>query len=136
MVKYSNVLFFTMLFLISVELTAQPQQSLEGVWRSTITGYNEYLGHYEIKIILTIQNSQYTWLTERVSEAMFWSSGERGILIINDSEIIFSQKERTFNQWNPRWENEDGINIYLFRIDDNVLILNQDNKILIFEKDL
>jgi hypothetical protein len=131
--KYVFCLF--LFFGLLINVSAQTQQSLNGVWQSISTGYIEQLGYYELKTILTIQNNNYIWLEERVSEyAMFWSAGERGLLTINEKEIIFMEEERTFRQWELRWAEEQGTSVYKYIINNNILTLIQENNELIFTK--
>jgi hypothetical protein len=58
---------------------------------------------------------------------MYWSSGEKGSIIINNYDIIFNQEERTFDQFELRWEIEQKIHKYTYSINNNVLILFQNN---------
>jgi len=108
---------------------------LNGVWHSSITGNNEAFGAYEFTTILTIQDDKYTWMEERVSEGPFWSSGERGSLAINNSEVVLSKKEQAYGQWDLHWENEEGTTVYNFSVTDNVLILMQEDREITFTKE-
>ena len=98
-----------------IKIEAQTQPVLDGIWRSNTIGYNEYIGEYKLFIVLHIQNNNYTWLEERISERTpYWASGGRGSFIINYSKITFFEEERTYGQWDLRWEVGNGINIYIF----------------------
>ena len=131
------IYIFIIMFLGTfIKIEAQTQSLLDGIWRSNTTGYNEFIGEYKLSQILYIQNNNFIWMEERIGERTpYWTSGVRGSFMIKYSKITFLEEERTYGQWDLRWEIGDGINIYTFYINNNILILTQDNEIIIFEKD-
>jgi hypothetical protein len=132
--EYKKYFIFVFPFGFFINTVLQAQ-SLDGIWRSNETGYEEHLGIFELSTVLTIEDGKYTLMYERVSEkAMYWSSGERGTFKINNSEIIFSKEERAFGQWDLHWEKEPELIIYTFFKKDKILKLIQGNNVILFRE--
>jgi tRNA G10 N-methylase Trm11 len=125
--KYFKYYILILFFSFSINISAQEPLSIDGIWHCFLSGYEEHLGHFELKAVLTIKNGKYIWIEERISESMYWSSGEKGSIIINNYDIIFNQEKRTFDQFELRWEIEHKIHEYTYSINNNVLILFQNN---------
>jgi len=129
-----NYVIFLLFFGLLINISAQ--DSINGTWQYKTMGHHENLGIYELSINLNIQNGKYTWIAERISEkAMYWSSGERGSITVNNSEIIFLKEEQAYGQWDLRWETENGSSTYVYFIYNNILILIQENEVLVFGTD-
>jgi hypothetical protein len=128
---------FIMFFGFLINILAQDQQSLDGIWRSKTTGYLEELGNYEINQILIIQNSKYTHIYEIISQKVTkWSTCERGLLVINNNEIIFFQEEYTNDKLNLLWEiNENKIFICNYNINNNILTITKEDEVIKYLKE-
>jgi hypothetical protein len=133
--EYKKYFIFVFLFGFFINTVLQAQ-SLDGIWRSTETGYEEHLGIFELSSVLTIEDGKYTLMYERISErAMYWSTGEKGSVRIDNSQIIFSKEEQAYGQWDLHWEKEQEIIIYTFFRKDKILTLVQGDTVIVFKKD-
>jgi len=128
---------FIMFFGFLVNILAQEQQYLDGIWRSNTTGYLEELGNYEINQILIIQNSKYTHMYERISQKVTkWFTCEIGLFVINNNEIIFFREEYKNDKLNLLWEtNENQIFICNYILNNNILTINKDDEMIEFIKE-
>jgi hypothetical protein len=134
-IKYFKYYVLILFFCFSINVSPQETQSIDGIWHYYLKGYEEHLGNFELKAVLTINNGKYIWIVERVSEfAMYWTSGEKGSIKINNYDIIFTQEERTYSQIELRWEIEHEIHKYTYSLDNNILKLYQNNIEYIFIK--
>jgi hypothetical protein len=125
--KYFRYNILILLFCFSINISAQELPSIDGIWHYFLSGYEEHLGHFELKVVLTIKNGKYIWISERISDGPYWTYGEKGSIKINNSDIIFTQEERTYGQFELNWYSEYGIEKYTYSLDNNVLILFQNN---------
>jgi hypothetical protein len=119
-----------------MNISAQQQQSLNGIWHSTITGYSEELGNYEINQVLTIQNSEYSRIYKRISqENMILSVDEKGSVYIISDEIIFIRYENKQDQLYLLWEfTEDQMFRCNYFFNNNTLTIKNGDEVIIFTK--
>jgi len=125
---------FIIILCFSMNISAQEASSIDGIWRYGEGGYSERLGMLQVEVILTIKNGKYIWMEEMISESgIFWSSGKKGTIIINNYEIKFTQEEITFVEYESHlkpvelnWKPETKKEIYTYYIDKGY----RDKKIL------
>jgi len=131
---YRNYFIIIIFLTLFINVSAQEQQSIDGIWRSGETGYFEFWGEYQILNVLTIQDGRYTWVYERISEkAAFAGETYRGAIMINDNEIIFSSEER-LGAWSLDWQSSQKAKIFSFSIENNVMTLTQGHEVIILTK--
>jgi transposase-like protein len=135
-IKYLKYYVLILFLCFSKKVSAQETKYIDGIWHYYLNGYEEHLGNFELKTVLTIKNGKYIWIEERISEfAMYWTYGEKGSIKINNYEIIFTQEERRYSQFEFRWEIEYETHKYTYSLDNNILKLYQNNIEFIFIKE-
>ena len=133
---YKICFVFIMLIGFLMNISAQEQRSLNGIWNSTITGYSEELGNYEVNQLLTIQNGEYSRVYKRISQKeMDLSANEKGRVYIIGDEIVFFRYENKQGQLYLLWEyNEDQMFRCNYFLNNNTLTIKNGDEVVIFTK--
>jgi hypothetical protein len=119
-----------------MNISAQQQQSLNGIWHSTVTGYSEELGNYEINQVLTIQNGEYSRIYKRIIQRKLdLSTDEKGSVYIIGDEIIFLRYENKQSQLYLLWEfSEEQMFRCNYFLNNNSLTIKNGDELVIFTK--